>query len=310
MSEIADTTVDNKIEETMDFYDVIKNQFLKLSELLLNELELSFEYVPVSNIEAIRNKLTESNNEDFKILVSQIQNELKQYKDELSYIVKTNTKIKTNKFSFINDIKLFKLDNDICIDFSLFKEENKNTKKTLIQYLFNLYTSCVYLEMCDLNDTDENIVLKIQDFVNTFSINKDNGSNEVTEENVLNQGNANPNLNQNDILESLLGNKHLVELANDISKNIEENNINPLSLLTSMMSGKQDKNIENLIHSLSNKLETKIANGDLNKEELQKNANDFLSSGELLNGMPFLGDLMKNMTMSGNKNKRHVVRRK
>ena len=154
---------------------------------------------------------------------------------------------------------------------------------------------------CDNNNyTLEEIGNKLDELLN---VNKTEQNEEQVktikfDKTLLNQKTGNESVDN--LMANMLGNEHLLELANDISNTLNNENINPLSLLTSMMSGKPDKKVQSLISNITGKLESKLTTGELNKDELQKNAEEFLSNGEMFNGIPFLGNLMKNMGNMGN----------
>lgn len=294
---------ENNTNDVLNLKNIISTQFFKLSRSLLSELELSFDYIShdkkqMNILEKIRNDLlsyeTDKNDETkFENFYKQTLSELKKFQDDMCYIVNTEGKIKTNRFGFMSKIKLFHIDESTYVDFGLFNGENKNTKKTLITYLWNIYNNCLYLEMSN-NDSQDDIITNLQNFVKSL---KTEESNIETIRRKPDSATNAPGLDS--LLSNVFGNTHLLELANDISKNIQENNIDPINMLTSMMSGNPDKNMTNLLSNITNKLESKFENGELDKNELEETANNFLSSNSgLLNNMPMLDSIMKNMVPS------------
>lgn len=76
----------------------------------------------------------------------------------------------------------------------------------------------------------------------------------------------------NNIFENLMGNSGILSMATELSKNIQEENIDPMSILSSMMSGRPDETVQRLIKNISGKLEEKINNGEIDKELLEEQA--------------------------------------
>ena len=297
---------------------IIEEQFTKQSINLINELELSFDYInndhkQMQMLNTIKKHIKEEKSE----FILQTLSELEKYTENLKYIINTTGKIKSQNFEFLNNIQLFCIDNNTFVDFGLFKDENKNTKKTLIQYLFNIYTNSFYYKMCcEEKCSVEEIQGKLNELLKTTNTVTNNNNKDINQINNMNTESIKfdsslleqktGNESVDNLMANMLSNTHLLELANDISNTINEQNINPLSLLTTMMSGKPDKKVQNLISNITGKLETKISSGELDKDELQKNAEEFLSNGEMFNGIPFLGNLMKN-SMTSNNNPRNTV---
>jgi hypothetical protein len=69
-----------------------------------------------------------------------------------------------------------------------------------------------------------------------------------------------------------MGNSGILSMATELSKNIQEENIDPMSILSSMMSGRPDETVQRLIKNISGKLEEKINNGEIDKELLEEQA--------------------------------------
>ena len=80
------------------------------------------------------------------------------------------------------------------------------------------------------------------------------------------------------VLQSLMGNKEIMNLASDLSKDIQNQNLDPMTLLSSMMSGKPNSAIDNLVSNITGKIEKKINNGDIDKDLLQTQAQSILKN--------------------------------
>ena len=205
-------------------------------------------------------------------------------------------KIKTSDYDFLNNIVLF---NNI-LEFSVFKDENKNTKKTIVSYLYNLYMSCFILNFgtkTDSEDFSQNLISFIQNLQkvseepsnsknkkkkrqvnNSSNNNKTTNNNNLNLNSIMNLVNIPSNLNGlDDVFKSLMSNNELMNIANDLSKDIQNENIDPLTLLSSMMSGKPNNQIQKLVNNVTKKIEHKINSGQIDKTLLESQAKDILN---------------------------------
>jgi hypothetical protein len=80
------------------------------------------------------------------------------------------------------------------------------------------------------------------------------------------------------IFQSLMANNDIMNIASDLSKDIKNENIDPMSLLTSLMSGQPNDKLNKLVTNITNKIETKINNGEIDKDLLEKQAENIMSS--------------------------------
>jgi hypothetical protein len=107
------------------------------------------------------------------------------------------------------------------------------------------------------------------------------------EQNVLgekgeNSGEGNPQIpgldgNFGNVFKSLMENKEIMNIASDLTRDIQAENIDPISLLTSFMSGKRDEKLEGLVNNISTKLQEKINTGKIDKGVLEKEAENILN---------------------------------
>jgi len=283
-----------------------------------NEIDLAFDYVPKSDVEKLNAFLKRLHNENVTKFTSTILEKLKQYEEKISYIVMSKTKLKSSHFSFLNEVVLF---NDI-LDFSVFANENKNTKRTIVNYLYNMYMSSFVLQsaFADMSNI-EDFTKHINQFVSNLKVQSENQS-EIVHEivpsrtdgfaigkvpsrtdgfaigkvpknsfdlgNILSsitgtftEGNGMQSGGLGDlggVLQSLMGNKEIMNLASDLSKDIQSQNLDPMALLSSMMSGKPNSAIDNLVSNITGKIEKKINNGDIDKDLLQTQAQSILKN--------------------------------
>jgi hypothetical protein len=104
-----------------------------------------------------------------------------------------------------------------------------------------------------------------------------------------------------DMMSSILGNKEILNIANEISQQMKDENINPMMMISSLMSGKPNNQIEKLVGRIQQNVENKISNGEINKEHFEEQAKSIFESVNKTNldGIPglsgMLGNLMKEM---------------
>ena len=259
--------------------DYMKNEMMTTLNNFINELELVYEE-PINketfiNIRELLNDI-ESDPTAMDLFINDTTEQLKRYENEISYISYTNKKVQKEKFQFMENIKLF----NKLLNFQMFIKENKNTKITIVKYLHTVYMCCMFL-----SNKNENID-EISNELNTFlsnlksSIQKDthNSASAKCTSKSRKNNNTRPGNSPDAMLQSLLSNPQLMSIATDISKDMREKNINPLNMLSSLMSGKPDKEITSLVEKVNKTLEEKMDKGELNKDELQNQASMLLSS--------------------------------
>lgn len=274
---------------------LIKQEILSTLVSFITQLDLVFDYINNEYINKLRDFSVTLN--DDKILLDFAEttyNILKPFETNLSYIIMEKHKIKSSFYDFLNDIVLF----DNILEFNVFKDENKNTKKTIVTYLYNLYMSCFILKFGTQTENQdfsqklisfvENLQKVSQEQINVNSINKkkkkhssrnvNNKNNNLNMDNIMNLvGNSN-NLNGVDsVFKSLMSNNELMSIANDLSQDIQNENIDPLTLLSSMMSGKPNNQIQKLVNNVTKKLEHKINKGEIDKTLLESQAKNILN---------------------------------
>ena len=303
-TQIQETDNETQIQETKDevvrsedINEMVEQELLKTLDRFINELDLVFDYIDKNTISELRvffKSLNDMGN--LKGFVKNTYKCLQNYENDISYITNCKTKIKTSKYKFLDDIVLF---NNI-LDFQVFTNENKNTKRSIVKYLYNIYMS-VFILSFGVGVGDERIDVFAQhlsNFINGIQekVLQEQKLEKKLQENIVknNAGNVNrnaqfPNLGGNigGLLDSLMSNGEIMNLATDLSKDIESQNLDPMMLLSSMMSGKPNSTIQNLVKNISNKIETKINNGEIDKRLLEDQAKN------ILNTVNNSGDLQK-----------------
>lgn len=283
----------------------IEGELKNLLSRFINEIDLSFDYVDKSVIDRLRKMLRKMDNEEeYNKFTNDTLIKLREYEKNISYIMMSKRKLRGIDYDFLNNLVLF---NDL-LDFKIFKDENKNTKRTICTYLYNIYMTISVINngvggvmgeefidfVKDLQKRMEADVLKEEE----NRVKSDESGNYVGD-NMINMTNIKDRLgNQgfgdalskmmgdkdilniaskkasgfNNIFENLMGNSGILSMATELSKNIQEENIDPMSILSSMMSGKPDETVQRLIKNISGKLEEKINNGEIDKELLEEQA--------------------------------------
>lgn len=263
--------------------NVIRKELVSTMTLFANQIELQFDYIDIKVIEEINKCIEKCNKDDeyFKEFVETVKSRLQEYSHNISSIVLTKRKISKNQYTFMNSIKLF----EDTLDFSIFENENKNTKKTIVEFLHAINMSCMLL-FSALNKelSPEELSKDLSDFILNMKSEVDKNIKAVTKKG-SNKNTDNKNNVNGDVFSSLMSNSHILDIASDISKDLQSSKIDPMSLLTSLLSGKPNKQVNGIVESISKKIESKIANGELKEDELKDQATKIMSSDSILESL-------------------------
>lgn len=183
--------------------------------------------------------------------------------------IQTRPKLKNNDFKFLNDIVLFngKLKLDV------FKAENKNTKKSIVKYLSNIYLSTMPLSK---KSSSQDLVL-FMTMSNLHKIPKEEASTSG-----LGLGAGITDLNK-----ILNDNPEVSNIAKKIMNQFQEEKINPMNLLTEMNSGNSDT-LNNLVESIKSDME------NLDKSKLEDTSKQLMTKIQsLIPGMDISGMINK-----------------
>lgn len=292
----SDINTNDKMGDPINFYNVLKTQLLKLSNDFIREIDLSFDYIDKKILEKTKTLIDScyTNDIKFKEYYKTLYNILKDFKDKL-YLPE---RVKTSELLFLNDMTI------LNIPFILFKDESKNTKKTLVNYLKEFYITSNFLRcIVELDDKVDNSVLfnEIQELINSLIIVPDmkemihiKEKRERTGENIQ-LPDFMKNLPQMGGMDGLLGtlnnfmqNKEIMEITSELTSEIQMNDIDPMSMMNSLLSGNMnDSKFSSLLTNVTEKISNKIQNGDIDKNLLERHANDFMSqlssNSELMN---------------------------
>lgn len=213
---------------------------------MTNEFDLVFDYVPKDTIQKLHDykKRLETDEAYFAAQTSNTYETLEPHHISILTVCNKQRKLKTADFQFLNDVVLF----DGILKFDLFRDENKNTKETLVKYLHTLYMTSV------VNTKAPAEVIELVQQQNTRAP------------------------HSLDALNGLLSNPVVSQLASDITNELQTQNVDPAALLSSIMSGKPNAQLNKLMGTITNKLEHKMSTGELDKDQLEKQAQHLMSS--------------------------------
>ena len=253
---------------TSNFYNLLKNHFITIFENFIREIDISFEYINKNIINNLNEKIIkkmQNNDIYFKEMIE--KNNLNTFKDFLHPLVKPRTK----DFDFFENVSYF------GIEFKLFKNENKNTKKTLVNYLYQFYTVSNFI--INLNNTKD--PESLQTFIQTIiPLKKTNDISKTPD--MFNIFNKLSNVSSKDKIfepfKNLMQNKEIMNIANEITSDISSMNIDPMSLMSSLLTGNLNGQTGEFINKITNKISSKINNGDIDKTLLEEQAQNFLNS--------------------------------
>ena len=298
-------------KEIQEPNNLIKTELLNTLDKFVNELDIAFEYVTKDTIMEIKkyiNKIKVSD-EELKSLVDDILENFKSCESKLAFLSLSNGKIKTKEFDILDNKTVF----GNLLNLSLFKEENKNTKKIICKYIYNMYMSSVILKFSFSDNLSlDSLNQELSKYFNVIKEQHNQQNNTVQQSG--SEGNkkkpirrlpkGNPDMTNianlegmDDIMNSLFANKDLVNIASEFTSDIQRQNINPMMMLGSLMSGKPDKKITELINQISNKLERKLNSGELDKEVFEQQASNLmntLKTSNITSQLPVLNTILEN----------------
>ena len=116
---------------------LIKTELFKNIDAFINEIDLTMDYIEKSIIPNTRKyvDLIKTNETEFSSFVEYTNSHLHKYEAQLSAVLFSNKKIRSDYYAFLDEIVLF----NNLVNFSVFESEAKNTKKGLIKYLYCIF---------------------------------------------------------------------------------------------------------------------------------------------------------------------------
>jgi hypothetical protein len=273
---------------------------IKTLTKFFNEIDLVFDYVDkgiVGKLEKFLKHVSNPNN--MKVFVEETVPILKKYEENISKVI-AKRRVRTAEYDFLNDIVLFKG----LLKFDVFKDENKNTKLSLVKYLHTIYMSVFVLHFGMVSGDVDSLTHHLSGFVKGIQdrISDEKLSQQLSQKlskkdkriressNDLRESSNNLPLptssgpNFGNLMESLMKNNDIMNLATDLSRDIQTQNLDPMMLLSSIMSGKPNETIQNLVSNITNKIESKINNGEIDKTMLEEQAQSIMNTVQNSNG--------------------------
>ena len=300
--------------------ELIKTELYKNIDGLLNELELTMDYLDPQIIPSIREyiKKIKNDKEEFRVFITYTNDHLGSYESKISAILFSNKKIKSSFYNFLSGVSLF---NNI-LHFRVFEDESKNTKKELIKYLYVIYMSTSFLNLKISEESKESnpdeLTQQLEEFIckikkeAEITLKDEDVKGEDTKvkrnkRREMNNQLSDTTLPMDNVMESILGNKEIFNIATDISKKLNEQQINPMMMLSSLMSGNiENSPLQGLVEEIQQTVENKINSGEIDKSQLTDQANNIITqitqNQSALNAMPGMSSIINNMMKeAGNK---------
>ncbi len=295
---------ESKVKEQMkNLQNLIDKDFERAITQLVNEIDLVFDYIPTetkSKLQDYSKKIC-TDNEFKRNEMKIIFDKLKPFENEIYKISILNKKTKKSDLDFLDTLVLF----EDTLSTKVFSHENKNTKKTIVNYLSSMYMAASFASM---NKTDgefniEELSKELGDFVE--SIKQKAELSTLQHENSKQKSGCSGNGNGNgsgssgsggigSLMSTLMGNPEIMNMAADLTQDLQKQQVDPLSLISSLVSGKPNGQLDNIVSRISNKIEEKISSGELDKNDLEQQAKEIMNSQA-----PMFQQLMKSF---GNKN--------
>jgi hypothetical protein len=301
--------------------ELIKTELFKNIDGLLNELELTMDYLDKQIISNIRKyiKKVKNNQEEFNEFITYTTKHLGSYESKISAILFSDKKIKSSFYNFLSEVSLF----NNLLQFKIFENESKNTKKELIKYLYVIYMSTSFLNFKLSNDESnpdeltkqlEEFICKIKTEADTTLKDEDIKTNKNKKDTNLNNtkdiwlDNNDTSQSMNNIMDSILNNKEIFNIATDISNKLNERQLNPMTMLSSLMSGNiENSPLQGLVEEIQQTVENKINSGQIDKSQLTNQANNIINSisqnQSHLNAIPGMSNIINNMMKDTNNHK-------
>jgi hypothetical protein len=306
--EIAEIEQENYIEETKEsekdsikenniidsLIDFIKGEFINILVQMVNEFDLVFDYVDKSHIKKLKKYIkTLVKSDTLEQQMNEYNDYMSKYEKNMQSIINTK-KIKTQDLEFLNEIQLFD-----GFKFDVFKDENKSTKKTIVQYLYNMLMSCQFsmtyktnkdnlVEESDaLKKFTELMSLKFNEESQTHEQSQTHEKSRHTPRASSSRTRGNPSLPSlpldqlgdiGNVFNNILANKDIMNLATDISKDLENQKIDPMTIMSGLLTGKPSPMLNNLVNKITSKLETKINSGEVDKNVFEEQAKNILNA--------------------------------
>ena len=315
----------------------IKQELFKNITSFVSEIELCFDYVDTCKINKYIENIKKSP-ERFDKFVSSTCVHLKFFEKDICFVLFGKQKVKSEQYDFVNNICLFGDNEESCLlSLSVFKDENKNTKKSFLKYVYNIYMSSLFIATPDETQLTEELrayVDKVSKEIaqatqatqatqaaqNQAAQPKRSAIHSVPDGvpagmpsmasmmgmmgGMMGGGGAGMPAGLESMMSSILGNKDILNIATEISEQMKNEQMNPMAMISDLMSGKPDSRLNNLVSRVQENVESKISSGEINKELFEEQAKSIIQTvhnSDVDLGVPgMLSNLMNDMKgMSG-----------
>lgn len=300
-----------KIEEQMDnLKELVEKDFEKAISQLVNEIDLLFDYVP-KDIKYKLQKYSEniSLNKEFRVKqMKSIMDKLKPFEDKIYDISIVKKKTKTSDLEFLDSLILF----EDVLDMKMFSHENKNTKISLVNYLSTMYLSGTFGSFgMQENFNVEELSKEMTNFIESV---KQKAELKDKKPQTRQQRGSTRRVNTRQavpggmggLLSTLMSNPDIMNMAADLTQDLQQQNIDPMTLMSSLMTGNPSGHIGNLVNKITNTLEQKISSGAIDKDSLEHQAEQIMSavqSSDFASQVPMLQTLMQGSNLGRTNNK-------
>jgi hypothetical protein len=249
-------------------------------EKFVNEMVISFDVL--EPVEKALEKYIAKLRNDSTFLEEQKEytlHHLKCYQSDILKVVECKGKIKGNWFDFLDKIKLF----SNLINFDVFKSENKNTKRTLVKNLYFQVYKCNELTSTNFKETLDALKEQIGE---TSTMQLPESMSDLPREALDSMG-----------MGSFLNNPALSSIMNSTLKGIKDSGMNPLDMVSQILSGGSNDVLNSLMDSVSKEITDKMASGELDENQLQES---LMSSAGNLGNISSLMEQFSGMSGLGN----------
>lgn len=309
-------TDNNEIEfPALDFAatlkTTIKTELVAVLTQMTNEFDLVFDYIPKDSINKLKKLIKELENytitEDterhpIESVLKECNKKLQPFEEQIFKVANSDKKIKSDELLFLDDIQIF----DDVLDFRLFKNESKNTKRSLVKYLYSIYmSSCFFNIDLGLHQTPETLTATLSAFAETLQnkiknvdANTDT-KNSNTRTSRINRipnsrGRQDPTAAFNGLFSSIVDNPDIMNMATDLSRDLQQEQVDPMTLISGLMSGRPNAQLNRLVGNITSKIEQKISSGEISQDVLEAQAKSIMNAvkkSDLASQIPMLKEL-------------------
>lgn len=267
---------DSTSTECLSYTHVIKT----VSELV-NELDLAFDSIAKEDVEVMKSTLRDIAKDKSKRreFINETHKALEAHEQSLLGVTMSTQKVRSNQLEFLNEIELF----GGKLKCSVFAAENKNTKKTLVKYLYNIFLSCVLsknIAMGMSQDSLSSIIAALTTTPPPQAVEKPPAAKAVPSKSKKEV----PLDPLGGLVQNLMGDGNIMKIAQDLSAKLQEQNKDPMSLLTSLMSGNVEDNndLKNLMASVTTSIDEKVRSGEIDAKALERSAAELMANPALM----------------------------